>query len=58
MKKFAKVVCAAGVLGALLTGVQTVMASPSAAKDPTCVYHCPCFGEPTCFCNEGPICAA
>jgi hypothetical protein len=57
MKRFAKVFWTAGVLGGLLAGVQTLTASPAPAEAWPCDHYCPCFGEPTCPCVDGPICA-
>lgn len=38
MKRFARTMWVAGVLGGLLTGVQTLAASPAAPDPENCVY--------------------
>ena len=48
MKRFARVLWAAGVLGGLLGGVQTLTAAPAESSYPECCYGYP-FPDPT-FC--------
>lgn len=50
MKRFARMLWAAGVLGGLLTGVQTLTAAPTEPTDPTNCMVCYEVGDGLWMC--------